>query len=352
VYHFRGLTADGWDVAGSGHHAPSLLGDCIAVEFVPAGSGPEAPRFHVAGETVVIELELPGARPGMAVRCRIRTRACDLSQLQRSLNRAHNHRRAGRVLAGMILLLALCGWIIGGDEGVRWALASGDPSSDDAPISPAAMRQRFGAQLLHPADFPTLYCILTEICRRANLARPPDLYGLPGHHSMNAYALGGPRNSAITLTEGLLHGMTPAEIAGILAHEVAHIRNNDAWAMSLASALHRAIALASLAALAALRANGFAHPAGRPLALLLGGAPAIGQLLWLGLSRIRELDADATALDLIDNPLAFVAALQKLERHHTGTPAMAFAPRADGLGQFLSSHPATGERVGALLRLA
>jgi heat shock protein HtpX len=351
VYHFRGLAAEAWGTGRSSRNAPSFLGDCIALDWVPAG-GPEGPRFQSCGDTLVIEIHLPADRPGTALRCRIRAQACDLSQLQRSLNRTLNHRRAGRVIAGMILLLALCGWIIGGDEGVRWALAGGTPPAEDPPISPEAMRQRFGAQLLRPAEVPILFCILMDLCRRAHLPRLPDLYCLPAQRSMNAYALGGPRASAITLTEGLLRGMTPAELAGILAHEVAHIRNNDAWAMSFATALHRAIALASLAALAALRANGFANLAGAPLALLISGAPAIGQLLWLALSRIRELDADATALDLIDDPLAFVAALQKLERHHTGAPVMAVAPRADDLVQFLSSHPATGERVGTLLRLA
>src|SRR3979409_1536016 len=102
----------------------------------------------------------------------------------------------------------------------------------------------------------------------------------------------------IVLTEGLLRGMTPGEVAGILAHEVAHIRNNDAWAMNWAAALNRAVEWPSLSALALRRAqNTAARP---PLAALLVAAPTIGRLLCLALSRIRELDADATALELTE----------------------------------------------------
>ncbi len=88
------------------------------------------------------------------------------------------------------------------------------------------MQQRFGARLLRPEEYPALRHVLETICRRAQLPRLPDIYILP-HGAMNAYALGGPDGSAITLTDGLLRGMTLPEVAGILAHEVAHIRNDD-----------------------------------------------------------------------------------------------------------------------------
>jgi len=112
---------------------------------------------------------------------------------------------------------------------------------------------------------------------------------------MNAYALGGPEGAAIILTEGLIRRMTRDEVAGILAHEVAHIRNNDAWTMSWAAALHRSIEWTSSTGLALLRAQHSGAQDSRPLAALLRAAPSIAQLLRLALSRTRELDADATA---------------------------------------------------------
>src|SRR5439155_15407701 len=105
-------------------------------------------------------------------------------------------------------------------------------------------------------------------------------------------------------------------------------------------------AQASAVGLVSLRMQrGWSATPERPLAMLLGGASAIGQLLCLALSRIRELDADAFALELIDDAQALVAALHKLERHHTGASfASAATHRGDDLLGFLRSHPATSER--------
>jgi heat shock protein HtpX len=147
--------------------------------------------------------------------------------------------------------------------------------------------------------------------------------------------------------------MTREEIAGILAHEVAHIRNNDTWTMSWATALRRAIDWNSLAGLALLRTrhNHGAMRASRHLATLLSAAPTLGQLLGLALSRVRELDADATALELTGDSRALIAALDKLERHHTGSAPMAVSAFGHDPMRLLRSHPATSERVGTLLNL-
>ena len=108
------------------------------------------------------------------------------------------------------------------------------------PPATSSVSQLTGEVAKMVAQVPELFAILTRVCGRAGLARVPELYCLPAPSDMNAYALGGPERSAIVLTEGLLRGMTREEIAGILAHEVAHIRNNDTWTMSWAAALHRA----------------------------------------------------------------------------------------------------------------
>jgi heat shock protein HtpX len=127
--------------------------------------------------------------------------------------------------------------------------------------------------------------------------------------------------------------MTLGEIAAILAHQVAHIRNNDTWAMGWAAALHHAIELSSLTGLALLRAQS----GGAGGSLLLSAAPTIGQLLRLALSRLRELDADAAALELTGDPLSLLGALDKLERHHTGFPVLPLAASDDGPMSFLRS---------------
>src|SRR5437660_10687427 len=222
----------------------------------------------------------------------------------------------------MTLLLAVCGWIVDGTEGVHRALAPSALRPNGPAISRETIFRWFGARLLLPAELPELFNTLLDVCNRARLSRLPDIYCLPGPGDMNAYALGGPEGAAIILTEGLLRRMTRDEIAGILAHEVAHIRNNDAWTMSWAAALHRSIEWTSLRGLALLRAQHGGAPDSRPLAALLRAAPSIAQLLRLALSRTRELDADATALELTGDWRALIAALDKLERHHAGSPVL------------------------------
>jgi heat shock protein HtpX len=262
-----------------------------------------------------------------------------------------NRRSSAWAIGGMVLLLAVCGWIVEGADGAKRAISAGSPRGNGPAISGEAMYRWFGARKLGHDEMPFLFGILADVCRRARLPTLPGLYYIAAPANMNAYALGSPNCAAIVITEGLLRGMAPDEITGILAHEVAHIRNNDAWAMSWVAALHRAIEWASRSALALLRARG-GGAATTPLAALMNAAPAIARLLGLALCRSRELDADATALELTEDLQALIAALDKLERHHTGPATLAAAAVVDGSLRLLRSHPPTSERVETLRTLA
>ena len=327
---------------------------CISLALVRSAPRPEMLRLRRSGASVTVELHLPTNLPGAVLRCSIDVHSQDQepSHFRRPAHQAANHRSSALAIAAMTVLLAVCGWIVGGTEGVHRALAGSAPRPNGPAISREAMFRWFGARLLRPADLPELFNILIDVCSRAHLSRLPDIYCLPAPGDMNAYALGGPADAAIVLTEGLLRRMTRDEIAGILAHEVAHIRNNDAWTMGWAAALHRSIEWTSLAGLALSRAQHGGVALSRPLAELLRAAPSIAQLLRLALSRTRELDADATALELTGDSQALIAALDKLERHHAGFPAQPVAAFEEGSIRLLRSHPATSERVGALLSLA
>lgn len=330
---------------------------CISFALVRSAPHAEMLQLSRSGATVILEMHLPTDRPSVVLRCRIGVHSQDLhsqdlSRLRRSVHQTANHQSSALAIAGMTLVLAVCGWIVGGTEGVHRALTGGAPRPNGPAIARETISRWFGARLLRPAELPGLFNILVDVCRRARLSRLPDIYCLPAPGDMNAYALGGPEDAAIILTEGLLRGMTCGEVAGILAHEVAHIRNNDAWTMSWAAALHRAIEWTSLTGLVLLRAQNSGMAANRSLAALLRAAPSIAQLLRLVLSRTRELDADATALELTGNSQALIAALDKLERHHAGFPVLPVAACEDGPMRLLRSHPATSERVGALLSLA
>ncbi len=340
-----GASSDPWRVGWTRLGTP---GSVVSFDLLPATPRVEPLRLSRSHAALTAELELPTHNPGLLLLCRLDIAGADLVRLRRQLHRSGNHERSAWVIAGMVLLLAACGWAVGGDAGARWAVTGATPRPAGSGFSREIMQRWFGARPLRPADMPALFNILTDICRRAGLRRLPELYWLAAPGSMNAYALGDQGGSAIALTEGLLRGMSLDEIAGILAHEVAHIRNNDASTMAWAAALHRAITLTSLIGLTP--ALHHAASASAPFAKLLASAPVISELLCRALSRVRELDADAAALDLTDNSHAFVAALNKLERHHAGPIPM--AAHEDEVIRLMRSHPPTSERVSTLLRLA
>ena len=345
VFHFGHPYAErrhnGWTRA-----VPAIDG-LVTLAVVPGRTLPASPRYATCGAMVAVELATGGSNLSLSVR--ICGRAREASQVQRYLHRELNGRHSGLAIAGMLLLLAVCGWIAEGEDGVRKAIAFGGLRPDDLTISPDVMARRFGASLLRPSNLPDLFARLHDISRRAHLPRPPDLYYLPAPGSMNAYALGGPRRSAIVLTDGLLRRMSEDEVAGILAHEVAHISNNDRFAMDWATSLQRAVAITALAALAATRGEMVVNTA---LAAFLRSAPSIGQLLYLALSRSRELDADARALDLIDHPQALATALNKLEAFHASAQPIQLQAVEDSATRLWRSHPATWERIGLLAQLA
>ena len=308
-----------WEVHPEGrtHRQRVILG------FRAGTAAPDA-RMVLSGSAVTLEYRTMG--PTADPRQRYR------------MHRRMNQHRSGLLIGGMTLLLALCGWVGGGEPGA-WRAVLGGSNGYRHPTPEPSLR-RFGAIPLQPQDGPALFSALNRLCRRAGLSRQPDLYVLPDNRSMNAYAFGGPGGSAIIVTAGLLRGMTMDEITGILAHEVGHICNNDGWVLRLATSLHQAVALTAWS-------GQWRQPM---LAALFSYAPAIGHMLHMALSRIREFDADALALELVDDPTALIVALHKLERHHTG--GIPTRPPADNdPGRLLRSHPHTWERVGTLLHL-
>ena len=344
------------DACGQTWRAPIAMPRLAAsVSFALVRSAPYAAellQLSRSGTGVTLDLHLPTDRPDLFLYCRVDLCSRDMSRLRRSVHQTANHQSSALAIAGMTLLLAMCGWIVGGTEGLHQALTGGVPRPNGPAVAHETILQWFGARLLRPAELPGLFSILADVCHRARLARLPDIYCVPAPGDMNAYALGGPEGAAIILTDGLLRRMTRNEIAGILAHEVAHIRNNDIWTMSWAATLHRAIEWTSLTGLVLLQAQRSGRAVNQPLAALLRAAPSIAQLLRLALSRTRELDADATALELTGDSQALIAALDKLERHHTGFPVPPAASRNDGATRLFRSHPATSERVRTLLGLA
>ena len=218
------------------------------------------------------------------------------------------------------------------------------------------------ARPLPEAEVPGLHVMVAELSQRAGIPTP-RLYLIPSDQP-NAFATGrSPARSAVAVTEGLLERMPPEQIRGVLAHELAHIRNRDVLVSSLAAMIAGAIsAIANVLQFTFLFGGADDEDQG-PLGWLgalatLLLAPLAAMLLQLAVSRQREYLADATAARLLGGGRPLADALESLERGTQGEPMAvnpAFAslyianplPRA-GVATLFSTHPPIAERVRRL----
>jgi heat shock protein HtpX len=210
---------------------------------------------------------------------------------------------------------------------------------------------RHGGQILHVVD------VLSD---RAELPAAPRVYVIPSM-TLNAFATGTPQNAVIGITEGMLRRLNINELAGVLAHEISHIRNNDLAVMGLADVLTRLTqALAYLALVLALIQLpafllGDVEESHLFALVLLYLAPTVGSLIQLGLSRTREYDADLEGASLTGNPEALASALEKLERyqgHFWEDMRLPVPGRRIPQPSLLRSHPKTEDRIARLRALS
>ncbi|WP_417686911.1 zinc metalloprotease HtpX [Roseibium sp.] len=214
----------------------------------------------------------------------------------------------------------------------------------------------YGAKRLGADAFPEGVAILAELSRRASLPKVPELFYVPSRLP-NAFTIGVPNESVVCISDGLLRLLDRRELAGVLAHEVAHIANRDLWIMGLADAMSRAVSVASWMGLFLLIMNlplilaGAAHVPWH-IVILLIFSPTVMALLQLALSRTREFAADRTAAELTGDPSGLASALMKLERRTGRAWEEMFLPgRKIPEPSLLRTHPPTEERVRRLREL-
>ncbi len=262
------------------------------------------------------------------------------------------------MLGGLGGLVALAGWLLAGPEGAWLAVAMGAVLVLLSPgLSPRLVLRSYGAIPIERRQAPQLHALVEELARRAGLPRVPRLYYIPSP-ILNAFAVGRPGDAAIAVTDGLLRTMNLRELAGVLGHEISHIRNDDVWVMNLADTLSRVTANLAFVGQIFLFVNlpllvltGTAIPWGG--LLLLVAAPLVSALLQLALSRTREYDADLGAVELTGDPEGLASALAKLERQHRRWWQRVFLPgRGDPEPSLLRTHPPTQERIRRLLELS
>ncbi|MGE0237338.1 MAG: zinc metalloprotease HtpX [Parvibaculaceae bacterium] len=277
-------------------------------------------------------------------------------RLDLALRRSHDVRNAVHttiLVAGSGLLLAVIAWTVLGWTGLVWAAGLGAFGLwSMGRVSPKMVLGLYKARPLRPDELPDVHRVLGELARRAELPTVPQLHYVPSK-ILNAFAVGTPQESAIAVTDGLLRAMTMRQLAGILAHETAHIRSGDLKVMALADVLTRVtstMAMVGLIGIPALFGAGIDIPWLGILLLIF--APTLGGLLQLALSRTREYDADLDGAALTGDPAGLASALETLERRQGHIWEGLFPAGRVPSPSLLRTHPATRDRVARLLALA
>lgn len=277
---------------------------------------------------------------------------------QMRAHRRGNQLQAVILIIGMALVMSLVGYALGGRQGVWFALGLSAVSALVSPsISPKLILQMYRARPIDPRQAPELFELFGELSRRAELAHTPALHYVPTR-MLNAFAVGADRTAAVALTDGLLRVMSPRELAGILAHELSHVRYRDTQLMALGDVFSRMTAAISqigqllvLLSLPAVLFGATFIPFWTLLLLVF--APVVSTLLQLALSRSREFNADLGAIELTGDPAGLAAALEKLERAQSGSIwRRIFMPYRVQEPAVLRTHPATEERIERLRQLA
>jgi heat shock protein HtpX len=268
------------------------------------------------------------------------------------------------LLAGMTALFVGIGYVIGGRNGMLVAFAVACAMNVFAWWNSDRMVLRMhNAQPIEPQDAPRLYDITARLAQRAGIPMPA-LYVI--HEDQpNAFATGrSPSRAAVAVNTGLLELMSEPEAAGVIAHELAHIKNRDTLIMTVTATIAGAIGmLTQFGFLFGGRDNqGRQSPFG-PIGMILMVvlAPLAAMVVQMAISRSREYEADRVGAQISGDPLALANALQKLEHYAHGrvnqaaeaNPATAHmfiinplsGLRMDGL---FSTHPKTENRVAAL----
>lgn len=254
-------------------------------------------------------------------------------------------------------IAALAGWLLLGDIGLWIALGAVLlPLLWESGAASGLTLRLYRARPLSPAAAPELWRALAELAQRAGLPAVPVPHHVPSP-VVNAFAVGNAQRSAIALTDGLLRGLSGREIAGVLAHEVAHIAHGDLSVMGLADYVSR---LTSLFALAGQFMLLLALPWMWVMAVeinwwglvLLALAPQIALLAQLGLSRVREFDADRLAAELTGDPQGLASALARIERVSRSWRSVLLPGWGNPEPSWLRTHPATEERIRRLLAYA
>ncbi len=269
------------------------------------------------------------------------------------------------LMALMMALFLLVGYAIGGNSGMTIAfIFSIAMNFGSYWFSDKIVLSMYRAKQITRAEAPKFYDMVERLAQNANLPMP-KVY-IINDPTPNAFATGrNPQNAAVAATTGILQSLNDDEIAGVMAHELAHVKNRDILISTIAATLVGTISyIAHMAGWLAMfgRGNDRDGDSGLGSLLLIILSPIIATLLQLAISRSREYMADEGGARISRNPLALASALAKISRsnqlHHMRNvePSTAHmfivSPLFGGIGKLFSTHPPIEERIKRLQKLA
>jgi heat shock protein HtpX len=272
------------------------------------------------------------------------------------------------LMALMTVLLVLLGGALGGRGGMTMALIiAGAMNFFSYWFSDKIVLRMYGAHEISEQEDPRFHAVVRRLAQRANLPMP-KVY-LIDSDTPNAFATGrNPEHAAVAATSGILRILSEDELAGVMAHELAHVKNRDILISTIAATFAGAITyLGHMAQWAAIFGGGRSNDDegggifGTILMAVL--APIAAMLVQMAISRSREFGADAGGATICGNPLSLANALQKLEMGNRQIPMQqASAATAHmfivnpltggGLMSLFSTHPPMQERVARLQEMS
>lgn len=280
-----------------------------------------------------------------------------------------NTMKTGVLLAALTGFFVLIGSAIGGQTGMIIAFVFAVALNMGAWWFSDSLALRLsGAHEVSPAEAPELHQMVEVLAVRAALPKP-RVYIIDSE-TPNAFATGrSPSKGAVAVTSGIARLLSRDELAGVIAHELAHIKHRDTLISSIAATFAGAISMIADMAFWGMLFGGFGgdDEEGAGIGGMIGGvltiilAPIAAMLIQMAISRSREYLADAGGARILGDPLPLASALEKLEwaagrmpmQVNPATSHMYIVnPIAGGLAGLFRTHPATAERITRLRAIA
>jgi heat shock protein HtpX len=280
-----------------------------------------------------------------------------------------NHFKTTLLLTCLTLLMVAMGSAIGGSTGMVFAfLIACAMNFFSYWFSDKIVLKMYGAREVSEADQPAFHSMVRRLATQAGLPMP-RVYIIPSENP-NAFATGrNPDHAAVAATEGLLRILSQEELEGVMAHELAHVKNRDILVSTIAATFAGAISmLGSMLQWGAILGGGRSSEDGEGSGGLLGSlalaivAPIAAMLVQMAVSRSREYLADETGAKICGRPLALANALRKLHTAAHIMPMTEARPASahlfivnpltgGGLAALFSTHPPMEERIARLERM-